>query len=66
MYMNFGEIGQNIKTLMDNFQQHVKSNQKLESIADMKVMFSQFSLTCLATSFVNACDLFIPFLNKDF
>ncbi|EDO39542.1 predicted protein [Nematostella vectensis] len=36
MYLNFGEIGQNIKTLMDDFQQHVKSNQKLESISDMK------------------------------
>lgn len=37
MYLNFGEIGQNIKTLMTDFQQNVKSNQRLESIADMKV-----------------------------
>ena len=37
MYLNFGEIGQNIKTLMTEFQQNVKSNQRLESIADMKV-----------------------------
>lgn len=42
MYMNFGEIGQNIKTLMDNFQQHVKSNQKLESIADMKAFVENY------------------------
>ena len=37
MYLNFGEIGQNIKTLMTDFQQTVKSNQKLDSISDMKV-----------------------------
>ena len=37
MYLNFGEIGQNIKTLMTEFQQNVKSNQRLESISDMKV-----------------------------
>jgi len=37
MYLNFGEIGQNIKTLMTDFQQNVKSNQRLESISDMKV-----------------------------
>ena len=39
MYLNFGEIGQNIKTLMTEFQQNVKSNQRLESIADMKVTY---------------------------
>ena len=38
MYLNFGEIGQNIKTLMTEFQHNVKSNQRLESIADMKVL----------------------------
>ena len=37
MYKNFGEIGINIKQLMDEFQKNAKSNQKLESVADMKV-----------------------------
>ena len=37
MYLNFGEIAANIKRLMDEFQINAKSNQKLESIADMKV-----------------------------
>lgn len=37
MYLNFGEIGSNIKALMDKFQKSAKSNQKLESVADMKV-----------------------------
>lgn len=37
MYLNFGEIGSNMKQLMDEFQKSAKSNQKLDSIADMKV-----------------------------
>ena len=37
MYMNFGEIGSNIKELMEEFQKKSKSQAKVESIADMKV-----------------------------
>lgn len=36
IFMNFGEIGTNIKQLMDQFQAKAKSHQKIESIADMK------------------------------
>lgn len=36
IYANFGEIGQTIKTLMDEFQIKAKSQKKVESIADMK------------------------------
>lgn len=36
--MNFGEIGTNIKNLMEDFQKkRPKGQQKLESISDMKV-----------------------------
>ena len=35
--MNFGEIGSNIKQLMEDFQKKSKSQGKIESIADMKV-----------------------------
>jgi len=35
--MNFGEIGSNIKQLMEDFQQRSKSQAKVDSIADMKV-----------------------------
>jgi hypothetical protein len=35
--LNFGEIAQNSKELMEEFQKTVKSSQKLDSIADMKV-----------------------------
>ena len=35
--MNFGEIGANIKQLMEDFQKKSKSQGKIESIADMKV-----------------------------
>ncbi|XP_070202635.1 vacuolar protein sorting-associated protein 45-like isoform X2 [Littorina saxatilis] len=36
MYMNFGEIGSNIKELMEEFQKKSKSQAKVESIQDMK------------------------------
>lgn len=37
LYLNFGEIGSNIKDLMDEFQRKSKNQAKVESIADMKV-----------------------------
>jgi len=36
LYSNFGEIGQTIKVLMEDFQNKAKSHQQIESIADMK------------------------------
>jgi len=36
IYSNFGEIGQTIKVLMEDFQNKAKSHQKIDSIADMK------------------------------
>ncbi|XP_077298329.1 vacuolar protein sorting 45 [Arctopsyche grandis] len=36
LYLNFGEIGQTIKDLMEEFQKKAKSHQKVESISDMK------------------------------
>ncbi|CAG9126090.1 hypothetical protein JYU34_011821 [Plutella xylostella] len=44
LYSNFGEIGQTIKTLMDEFQKKAKSHQKVESIADMKNFVEQYPL----------------------
>ena len=37
MYLNFGEIGANIKSLVETYQSKNKHREKLESIADMKV-----------------------------
>ncbi len=37
MYLNFGEIGANIKELVESFQEKQKSHAKIDSIADMKV-----------------------------
>ena len=37
MYLNFGEIGANIKSLVETYQAKSKTKDKLESIADMKV-----------------------------
>lgn len=42
IFLNFGEIGQNIKELMDHFQAKAKSHQKVESIADMKVFVETY------------------------
>ncbi|XP_028411218.1 vacuolar protein sorting-associated protein 45-like [Dendronephthya gigantea] len=41
-YLNFGEIAQNSKELMEEFQKTVKSNQKLDSIADMKAFVENY------------------------
>ncbi|VDO57018.1 unnamed protein product [Brugia timori] len=42
MYANFGEIGQNIKELITEFQRKSQTNQKLESVADMKSFVEQY------------------------
>lgn len=42
MYVNFGEIGQNIKVLMTEYQQRAQTNQRLESISDMKAFIEQY------------------------
>lgn len=42
IYANFGEIGQTIKTLMDEFQIKAKSQKKVESIADMKTFVETY------------------------
>ncbi|XP_063435267.1 vacuolar protein sorting-associated protein 45-like [Mytilus trossulus] len=42
MYSNFGEIGNNIKDLMDEFQTKSKSHEKIESISDMKQFLEQY------------------------
>lgn len=42
MYLNFGEIGSNIKELMDEFQRKTKSQKKVESIADMKAFIETY------------------------
>ncbi|VVC99630.1 unnamed protein product [Leptidea sinapis] len=43
-YANFGEIGQTIKALMEEFQRKAKSHQKVESIADMKNFVETYPL----------------------
>ncbi|XP_006001639.1 vacuolar protein sorting-associated protein 45 [Latimeria chalumnae] len=43
MYLNFGEIGTNIKNLMEDFQKKKpKGQQKLESITDMKAFVENY------------------------
>ncbi|CAI4228232.1 unnamed protein product [Auanema sp. JU1783] len=40
--MNFGEIGQNIKLLMNDFQQRSQIHKNLESISDMKNFVEEY------------------------
>nr|CAG4643106.1 EOG090X03QA [Ilyocryptus agilis] len=42
MYLSFGDIGQTIKSLMDDFQAKAKSHQKVESISDMKAFVENY------------------------
>ncbi|XP_051527223.1 vacuolar protein sorting-associated protein 45-like [Myxocyprinus asiaticus] len=43
LYLNFGEIGTNIKNLMEDFQKKKpKGQQKLESISDMKAFVDNY------------------------
>lgn len=42
LYLNYGEIGQTVKELMDEFQAKAKSHQKVESIADMKAFVEAY------------------------
>ncbi|XP_017756227.1 PREDICTED: vacuolar protein sorting-associated protein 45 [Eufriesea mexicana] len=44
LYHNFGEIGQTMKELMDEFQKKAKKHQKVESIADMKNFVETYPL----------------------
>ena len=39
---NFGEIGQNIKSLMNEFQQKSQIHKNLESISDMKNFVEEY------------------------
>ena len=42
MYLNFGEIGANIKVLAEEFQAKQKGHKKIESIADMKAFVENY------------------------
>jgi vacuolar protein sorting-associated protein 45 len=42
MYLNFGEIGANIKSLVEMYQARSKSHAKVESIADMKAFIENY------------------------
>lgn len=42
MYLNFGDIGANIKELVDRYQEKSQSQAKVETIADMKKFVENF------------------------
>ena len=63
MYLNFGDIGTNIKDLMEQYQEKSASRQQIESIADMKVRWRFCALVrewplvhmCLSGCWHNTC-----------
>lgn len=42
MYHNFGEVASSIKKMMEDYQKKAKSQQKVESIADMKAFVENY------------------------
>src|SRR4051794_8787204 len=42
MYLNFGDLGVNIKSYVDEYQTKTKSNMSVESIADMKRFVEEY------------------------
>lgn len=42
MYLNFGDLGGNIKDYVDQYQHKTKSNMNIESIADMKRFVEEY------------------------
>ncbi len=42
MYKNFGEIGEIVKQLVSEYQDHVKSQQKIDSIGDIRDFVSSY------------------------
>jgi vacuolar protein sorting-associated protein 45 len=39
MYENFGDLGMNIKRMVDDFQQIAKSNQNIQTIGTSSLLF---------------------------
>lgn len=42
MYLNFGDLGGNIKSYVDTYQHKTKSNMNIESISDMKRFVEEY------------------------
>lgn len=42
MYLNFGDLGENIKGYLDEYQRKHKSTQNIESIEDMKKFMEDY------------------------
>lgn len=70
MYLNYGEIGQTIKDLMEEYQKRLSKQQKVESINDMKhfvesypqfkVRLCSFVLYCKNWIHCHSSFLFLP------
>ena len=65
MYANFGEIGQTIQKLVQNFQDKVKGHQKIDSINDIKEFVSNYPQFKKMSGTVNKHVSLLGELSKD-
>ena len=41
MFLNYGDLAEEVKTMMDNFQAKTKSSKQISSISDMQAFVEQ-------------------------
>ena len=54
MYENFGDLGMNIKKMVDEFQQKAKSNQNIQTLGKKSVTYIFSTFCSLYHSFTQA------------
>jgi len=59
MYENFGDIGMNIKRMVDDFQQVAKSNQNIQTVGTNMASLKLFSAKTFVTTVSRASDNYI-------
>lgn len=58
MYENFGDIGMNIKQMVDEFQQIARSNQNIQTIGRCDMVFQSNLLTSSLSSWLTVVQIY--------
>lgn len=64
LYLNFGEIGQNIRTMVDDFTRQKQISQKVDSIQDMKTFVENYPAFKKQSGTVNKHVVLVEELSK--
>ncbi len=56
MFENFGDLGANIKKLVDEFQQKAQSNQNIQSLGQCSLVYVRSPLPALCTDWLASND----------